>query len=370
MTKQDRFLYSNLTPYDQIVFANAFATGLKLLGKDQCWCMKKIKHSSFEGFNTSKETKLLYKGQDARPLILSLTGRDSDGINNVIVRKSCCKSNYCLNPSHYYWGTRQDVAYEKASISKKFIDRTLITKLRLENQKGTSSRKLSKTYRLPYHSVRRICNYETYEDVENENFKYNEKEIWSNLSKICKILSTSFPNEVKKYKLNYQVNENLECPWHHNNSQEHMGNFGMMGECLDCMENIKLGNCTVDVREFDFRWYWQVKRFWEQVDVKGENECWPWKGATRKHGTESTAYFPSPFHSGKTQSAPRVAFWLSRGYTGKYRIFSNKSCEAFCCNPLHLHVKGIKECKKVTKIKNVQLQHDNIFKYYKEKQKN
>ena len=177
MTKQDRFLYSNLTPYDQIVFANAFATGLKLLGKDQCWCMKKIKHSSFEGFNTSKETKLLYKGQDARPLILSLTGRDSDGINTVIVRKSCCKSNYCLNPSHYYWGTRQDVAYEKASISKKFIDRTLITKLRLENQKGTSSRKLSKTYRLPYHSVRRICNYETYEDVENENFKYNEKEI-------------------------------------------------------------------------------------------------------------------------------------------------------------------------------------------------
>ena len=141
MTKQDRFLYSNLTPYDQIVFANAFATGLKLLGKDQCWCMKKIKHSSFEGFNTSKETKLFYKGQDARPLILSLTGRDSDGINTVIVRKSCCKSNYCLNPSHYYWGTRQDVAYEKASISKKFIDRTLITKLRLENQKGTSSRK-------------------------------------------------------------------------------------------------------------------------------------------------------------------------------------------------------------------------------------
>ena len=33
-----------------------------------------------------------------------------------------------------------------------------------------------------------------------------------------------------------------------------------MGECLDCMKQIKSGRCIVDVREFDFRWYWQVKR--------------------------------------------------------------------------------------------------------------
>ena len=37
------------------------------------------------------------------------------------------------------------------------------------------------TYRLPYHSVRRICSYETYEDAENRNNDYNEKEIWNNL---------------------------------------------------------------------------------------------------------------------------------------------------------------------------------------------
>ena len=33
-----------------------------------------------------------------------------------------------------------------------------------------------------------------------------------------------------------------------------------MGEGLDCMEEIKKSRCTVDVREFEMKWYWQVKR--------------------------------------------------------------------------------------------------------------
>ena len=368
MNEKPAFLYNDLTPYDQIVFANAFKTALKILGKDSCWCMKKLKHSAFQGFNTSKN-KLFYKGRDARPLILCLTGRNPKDQNTIIVRKCFCNSNYCLNPAHYYYGTRQDVAYEKASISKKFIDKELISKLRLEKDKGISSRKLSKTYKLPYHSVRRICNYETFDDVQNSKDKYNESKIWTNLSKICEILTSSYTDEAKKYNLNFHVTEKLECPWHNQGSNKHIGNFGMMGECLDCMSEIKKGKCTLDVREFDFRWYWQVKRFWEQVDVKGDNECWVWKGAKRKNNTESTAYFPSPFHSGKTQSAPRVAFWLSRGYTGKYRIFNNKSCEPFCCNPMHLNIKDSKLTCNPTKIKCKKLSHDNIFEYYKNKQK-
>ena len=83
-------------------------------------------------------------------------------------------------------GTRKDVAYENASINENSIDTFLISKLRKESQKGISSRKLSKTYRLPYHSVRRICTYETYEDAENRNNDYNEKEIWDNLSRYVK----------------------------------------------------------------------------------------------------------------------------------------------------------------------------------------
>ena len=56
------------------------------------------------------------------------------------------------------------------------------------------------------------------------------------------------------------------------------------------------------------KWYWQVKRFWEQVDIKGEDDCWEWKGATRKNGTESTAYFPHPFIQVKLNQLQELLF--------------------------------------------------------------
>ena len=136
MQTENPFLYNLLTPYDQIKFVNAFKTGLKILGKEKCWCMKKIKHSAFEGFNTSKKNKLQYQGKDARELLLYLTGREPTPEKSIIVRKGYCQSPYCLNPSHYYWGTRKDVAYENASINENSIDTFLISKLRKESQKG------------------------------------------------------------------------------------------------------------------------------------------------------------------------------------------------------------------------------------------
>ncbi len=87
MQTENPFLYNLLTPYDQIKFVNAFKTGLKILGKEKCWCMKKIKHSAFEGFNTSKKNKLQYQGKDARELLLYLTGREPKDESSVIVRK-------------------------------------------------------------------------------------------------------------------------------------------------------------------------------------------------------------------------------------------------------------------------------------------
>ena len=166
------------------------------------------------------------------------------------------------------------------------------------------------------------------------------------------------------------MKNNYECPWHAKGSTTHKGNFGLMGECLDCMKEIKNDRCTIDVRNFDFRWHWQIKRFWDQVDIGEDTECWAWNGSTKKNGSESVAYFPSPFHSGKTQSASRVAFWLSRGYTGKYRIFTKKSCKPFCCNPLHLTIKELENESSPTKLQCVKLTHDNIFKHYKERKDN
>ncbi len=367
MTKESAFLYQDLTPYDQIVFAKAFQVALQLMGKNECWCMKERNHSVFRGFNTSKTNRLLYKNKDARPLLLSMTGRFYDESKPIIVRSAECKSFYCLNPSHYYWGTRRDVARENAKRTKNGVNNELITKLRIEKAEGISSLKLSKAYKIPYHTVRRICNNETYEDSAEQ---YQSSTLWNKALSICEELTTTYPSEAKKFNLAYYVTSELECPWHRQSEPGHKGNFGLMGECLDCMEEIKNGRCTVDVRNFDFRWYWQVKRFWDQVDIKGIDECWKWKGATRKNNTESTAYFPSPFHSAKTQSASRIAFWLSRGYTGKYRIFSKSSCESFCCNPTHLTIKELKNCPEPNEIERIRLNHGNIFQHYKKEKDN
>ena len=338
MDKENAFLYQDLTPYDQVIFAKAIQISLQLMGKENCWCLKRNNHAIFQGFTTNKANRLFYKGRDARPLLLSIAGCNPPSSESVIVRKAICTSKYCLNPSHYYWGTRSDVAYENSQRRNNGINTSLITKLRQEKELGTSSLKLSKTYRIPYHIVRRICNYETYEEINNED---TSQEIWKNIDSTCQYLTTNYNNE---------------------------GNFGAMGECLDCMEEIKKGRCEIDVTNFDFRWYWQVKRFWEQVDIGEKDECWVWQGATRKNNTESTAYFPSPFHSAKTQSAARVAFWLSRGYTGKYRIFNKKTCKPFCCNPTHLTIKELKNSEHPNEIERIRLSHGNIFEHYKKRQ--
>ena len=59
-----------------------------------------------------------------------------------------------------------------------------------------------------------------------------------------------------------------------------------------------------------------------------------------------------------------MAFWLSRGYTGKYRIFSKPTCESFCCNPKHLMIKGLREIPQCKAIKDIKLHHENILQYH------
>ena len=366
-TIMDTFLYEELTAKDKVLFAKAFQIAIQLWGKNNCWCMKKASNNIFQGFTTSKKVRLSYRGRDARPLLLSMAGYNSDPTNNVIVRRACCNSPYCLNPSHYYWGTRQDVAYENIKRNKITLNKDLITKLRQENTAGQNSNKLSKKYKIPYHTVRRICNNEVYESVENEK---ENNEIWQNIESICAKLIMDYPEDAKDFNLKYYVTKELECPWHQKGTKTHKGNFGLMGECLDCMKEIKNGRAAVDVRNFDFRWYWQVKSFWDKVDIKGDDECWPWLGPTKKNGSESVAYFPSPFHASNTQSAPRVAFWLSRGYTGKYRVFTKKTCKPFCCNPLHLTIKDLKDYDPPTKLQCVKVTHDNIIEHYKKREGN
>ena len=69
MQTENPFLYNLLTPYDQIKFVNAFKTALKILGKEKCWCMKKIKTLCISKVLIQvKRINLQYQGRDAREL--------------------------------------------------------------------------------------------------------------------------------------------------------------------------------------------------------------------------------------------------------------------------------------------------------------
>ena len=358
------FMEYGLTNSDAVVFAKAFQVFLATVGPNSCWNLHKMRHSAFSGFQTGTGRIIRYQGFDARPLLLAAAGRYSWSDKTVLVRHRTCQVDRCLNPSHYYWGTRADVAYERGRALDKIPRQDLIETIKAADSSVTS-KSLSERLNIPYHLLTRIRSGRSFEDLQLYSPSASLRRDFGELERFFNQVMKACPEEARRYQVDYHVTNELECPWHRKGEKAHKGNFGHMGECLDCLEEMKKGRCAVDVTLFDYRWYWQVRRFWDQVDVKGEDECWPWLGGTKKGGSESVAYCPSPFHSSKSQSAMRVAFWLSRGYTGKHRISTQSTCEKFCCNPKHLTAQGLEDVNTPFKIDTIQLNYGNIFEHFK-----
>lgn len=74
-----------------------------------------------------------------------------------------------------------------------------------------------------------------------------------------------------------------------------------------------------------------LARFWSKINVKGANECWPWKNSLRG----SLGY--GQFRIGdKICDAHRVALELKNGPLPKGRYVCHSCDSPKCCNPRHL----------------------------------
>ena len=149
-----------LTAEDLVTFATVLNLFNTQVGSKNCWCIKEANHPGLKNFTISHPSRPQYKGRDARILLLALVDEFWREEKPVIIRKSICNSIYCLNPNHYFYGTKADVQLERFKRSGHKLDTKIIEEIRNKREKNPkywTYKELSKYYKLPYHTVSRIC---------------------------------------------------------------------------------------------------------------------------------------------------------------------------------------------------------------------
>jgi hypothetical protein len=88
-----------------------------------------------------------------------------------------------------------------------------------------------------------------------------------------------------------------------------------------------------------------IMRLWSKVDIRKNNECWPWTGACTGKTGESYGRF---FKGSAAYPAHRVIASLSTVVT-PLTVVMHKCDNPVCCNPQHLIVGGqvenLQDCK-------------------------
>lgn len=79
-----------------------------------------------------------------------------------------------------------------------------------------------------------------------------------------------------------------------------------------------------------------VERFWGKVDIRGDNECWPWLLCkTPPYGRHKGGYGRFTIN-GRQSRANRVALIIATGEDRASELACHRCDNPACCNPNHL----------------------------------
>jgi len=74
------------------------------------------------------------------------------------------------------------------------------------------------------------------------------------------------------------------------------------------------------------------KRVWAKIDVREQDECWPWKGSKRREGHGQL------WVAGTTVAATRLLWVSIHGPVPRDRVVMHKCDNPPCMNPKHLQL--------------------------------